>query len=104
MTAAEMLKAQLEQRGIHGGELEYRFHPVRRFRFDLAYPSTKLAIEIEGGIFTGGRHTRGAGYRRDMGKYNLATLMGWRVLRYTPQDVKDGIAVRQIIEALEVTE
>lgn len=63
---------------------EYRFHPTRRFRFDYALPNHKIAIEIEGGIWVQGRHTRGAGYKRDLEKYNLATTMGWRILRYIP--------------------
>jgi len=62
---------------------EYRFHPVRRWRFDHANPEYKVAIEYEGGIWTNGRHTRGTGYKNDCDKYNAAQLLGWRVLRYT---------------------
>ena len=62
---------------------EYRFHPVRRWRFDHANPEYKVAIEYEGGIWTGGRHTRGIGYKNDCDKYNAAQVLGWRVLRYT---------------------
>ena len=62
---------------------EYRFHPVRRWRFDHANPEYKVAIEYEGGIWTGGRHTRGTGYKNDCDKYNAAQVLGWRVLRYT---------------------
>lgn len=61
----------------------YRFHPTRKYEFDFAWPDIKLAIEIEGGVFTQGRHTRGVGYSNDCSKYNLATILGWRVLRYT---------------------
>ena len=61
---------------------ELRFAPPRRWRFDVAIPSHKIAIELEGGVFTGGRHTRGAGYLNDIEKYNAATLHGWRLLRY----------------------
>jgi len=68
-------------------EREYRFHPIRRFRFDYAIPSKKIAIEQEGGAWTNGRHTRGKGYISDMEKYNLATSMGWRVLRFTPDQM-----------------
>lgn len=68
-------------------EREYRFHPIRRFRFDYAIPSKKIAIEQEGGVWTNGRHTRGKGYISDMEKYNLATSMGWRVLRFTPEQM-----------------
>jgi very-short-patch-repair endonuclease len=66
---------------------EHRFHPVRRWRFDYAFVDKKLAIEIEGGCFVQGRHTRGAGFSGDMEKYNQATILGWRVLRYTPSKI-----------------
>jgi hypothetical protein len=42
-------------------EFEHRFHPVRRWRFDAAFPARKVAVELDGGIFAAGRHTRGAG-------------------------------------------
>ena len=65
---------------------EHQFHKVRKFKFDIAIPALKLAIEYEG-IFKpqGGksRHTTGAGYSKDCEKYNLATVQGWKVLRYT---------------------
>lgn len=70
----------------YGVEPEYRFHPARRWRFDYAIPEHKIAIEIEGGSFVRGRHTRGVGYLNDMEKYNEATIMGWRVLRYKPNE------------------
>jgi very-short-patch-repair endonuclease len=66
---------------------EYRFHPYRRWRFDIAVPDLMVAVEIEGGIWSGGRHTRGKGYQGDMEKYNAAQMLGWKVLRYTPDQV-----------------
>lgn len=62
---------------------EYRFAPPRRFRFDFADPVTLIAVEIEGGNWTGGRHTRGSGFEMDCKKYNLAALRGWKVFRFT---------------------
>lgn len=62
---------------------EYKFHPVRKWRFDFAYPERKIAIECEGAVWTQGRHTRGGGYQKDCEKYNAATILGWRVLRYS---------------------
>jgi len=44
-------------------------------------------LEIEGGIWTGGRHNRSAGFLRDMEKYNTAASMGWRVLRVEPKNL-----------------
>lgn len=63
---------------------EYRFHDKRKWRFDYAIPEHKIAIEVEGGVWTGGRHTSPQGFLGDMEKYNTATVMGWRVLRTTP--------------------
>jgi very-short-patch-repair endonuclease len=71
-----------------GGIPEYRFAPPRRWRFDYAWPDKKVAMEIEGGVWIRGRHTRGAGYIRDMEKYNMATKLGWRVFRFTPEQFK----------------
>lgn len=77
---------------------EYRFHPVRRWRFDWALPDSKIAFEFEGGAFTGGRHTRGAGFSADCEKSNIAQLMGWRVFRFTAAHVKGH--AKEILEGL----
>jgi len=63
---------------------EYQFCDGRKWRFDFACPELAVAIEIEGGVWTRGRHSRGAGMISDMEKYNTAQLFGWIVLRYTP--------------------
>lgn len=68
-------------------EREYKFLHDRRFRFDIALPKKKIAVEFEGGIFSGGRHTRGKGYSSDAKKYNLAVRHGWRLLRFTSAEV-----------------
>jgi hypothetical protein len=69
---------------------EYNGIEGRKFRFDCANPGKKVAIEIEGGIWMGahGGHTSGLGYSQNMEKYNLATIAGWRVLRYSTNDLK----------------
>ena len=64
-------------------EREYKFHPERKWRFDFAWPEKMIAIECEGGIWSGGRHTRGIGFINDCEKYNEATILGWRILRVT---------------------
>ena len=66
---------------------EYRFHPVRKWRFDYAIPEHLVALEVEGGVWIGGRHTSPKGFLGDMEKYNTATTMGWKVLRTTPDDL-----------------
>jgi len=53
-------------------------------------------VEVEGGIWSGGRHTRGKGYLRDLEKYNAATMMGFQVIRFSTDQVKSGHAIQQI--------
>jgi very-short-patch-repair endonuclease len=79
---------------------EYRFHPERKWRFDFAWPDQKLAAEVEGGIWTGGAHTRGKHFNSDCEKYNAAALAGWRVLRFSETHLRTGEAVHLIREAL----
>ena len=82
--------------GLPIPEKEYRFHPTRRFRFDYAFVANMLAVEIEGGIWIQGRHTRGTGFMADMEKYNYASILRWWVLRFTPQQVEKGEAALTI--------
>lgn len=63
---------------------EHRFCPSRRWRFDYAVPSLMVALEVEGGVWTGGRHTSPRGFLNDIEKYNAAALLGWTVVRTTP--------------------
>jgi len=77
-------------------EQEYKFHPERKWRADFLITGTKILIEVEGGIWSGGRHTRGKGYIGDMEKYNSAAMMGFTVLRFSTEQVKAGVAIKQI--------
>ena len=79
---------------------EYRFHSTRKWRFDYAWPDKKLALEVEGGVWTQGRHTRGSGFVGDMEKYNAAATMGWRILRVQPCDIKNAGTMAMILDAL----
>ena len=67
---------------------EHRFNPKTQHRFDFAWPNYMVAVEIEGGVWVGGRHNTGKGFISDCRKYNLAAERGWVVLRYTPEDLK----------------
>lgn len=69
---------------------EFKFHPVRRWRFDYAWPELKVALEIHGGVFVNGRHTRGKGFTEDKVKMNSAQLLGWIVIEATTAQVKSG--------------
>lgn len=79
---------------------EYKFHPKRRWRFDYAIPDHKIALEVEGGVWTGGRHIRAQGFLGDMEKYNTATLMGWRVFRTTPDDLLKMVTLIMVKQAI----
>lgn len=93
---------QLRALGLPPPATEYRFHDTRRWRFDFAWPVIKLAVEIEGGTYAKGRHTRPMGFQGDCEKYNQATICGWRVLRFTARDVKSGEGVEVLREALRI--
>jgi very-short-patch-repair endonuclease len=82
---------------------EYPFAKPRKFRFDYAFPEQRVAIELEGGSWSGGRHTRGQGFEDDCTKYNLAVQLNWRVLRYTTSLLEgdpDG-CIRQVVAVIQ---
>ena len=82
---------------------EFRFHPTRKWRFDVAWPDAKVALEIEGGVWQYGRHNRAASYLRDMEKYNEAASMGWMVLRCPWEWVEDGSIRDKLVNAIAGT-
>ncbi|MEV4848021.1 DUF559 domain-containing protein [Acinetobacter lwoffii] len=87
-TALKALKIDFEQ--------EFKFHPERKWKADFHLVGKKILVEVEGGIWSGGRHTRGKGYLGDMEKYNAATMMGYQVIRFSTEQVKSGLAIQQI--------
>lgn len=91
-TKTDLQTAILETLGIEAIQ-ELKFHPVRKWSFDVAIPEYHIAIEIEGGSFTQGRHTRVKGFQQDMEKYNEALRLGWKVIRITPQQVNSNYII-----------
>ena len=98
---------------------EYQFHPIRKWRFDFVVTNKftdqqalemflerapglaalqMFAVEIEGGTYSRGRHTRGSGFAEDCRKYNAAAAMGWRVFRFTAEMIEDGSAIKFLEE------
>jgi very-short-patch-repair endonuclease len=98
--SADLLKLHLQSEKIPF-EQEYRFHDSRRWRADFAFPQRKLLVEVDGAIWTGGRHTRGAGWEKDAEKLNAAAILGYRVLRFSPGMVRRGEAIETIKRCLE---
>jgi hypothetical protein len=80
---------------------EFRFHPKRLWRFDYAFPPLKIAIEVEGGVWTKGRHTRGSGFVKDMEKYNAAAVLGWTLIRVTPKSLLKRSTVDLIKQSID---
>ncbi len=86
--------------GMPEPELEYKFHPNRKYRFDCAWPGKRVAVEVDGGqhAFKGGRHCRD----EDRWKLNEAAVLGWRVLRFSHDMIRTNpvTCVRQVVKAL----
>ncbi len=62
---------------------EFKFCGDRKFRADFFIPSLNVLIEYEGIVGKQSRHTNIVGYSNDCDKYNLASILGYKVLRYT---------------------
>lgn len=122
----ERLFAQLVDSGLQP-EREYKFCHDRKWRADLAFPALKIIIEVEGGLYgkpvicdkchlpvmrnlgggrrmpvrESGRHNTGAGFEKDVEKYNWAEIDGWMVLRFSGTMIKNGNAIKIILEAID---
>jgi hypothetical protein len=106
-TAELTLAVQLEQAGIPF-EREYRFAPPRRWRADFALwsiPATAydILVEIDGGGYVAGRHSRGGGMEADCEKQSAAAILGYRVIRCVPAQVEDGRCFEWVRQALGLT-
>ena len=100
--ATNTLLRHCELSGVPMPVLEYRFHPTRKWRFDAAWPLSghMVALEIDGGAWVNGRHNRPQGFIADCEKLNEATILGWRVIRVTTQQVENGKALALVQRAL----
>ena len=78
---------------------EFRFHEKRKWRADFAYLPGRVLIEVEGGIWVNGRHNRAAGFNADLEKYLEASLAGWRVFRFGP----DQITMENVLRLINLT-
>jgi hypothetical protein len=72
--------------------------PGRNFELDFAWPSIKVGVEIQGGIWRkgGGAHSRPTKIIRDMEKHNLLLDHGWRVWHFLPEHCTRGSAVQHM--------
>lgn len=80
---------------------EFRFHATRKWRFDFCWPEPHmLAVELQGAIFSGGRHVRGAALVKEYEKLNAAAILGYRVMFVTTKQLEDGSVFDLIRAAL----
>jgi len=96
----DIFAAQVLSYGLPEPLREARFHPLRKWQFDFAWPERGLAVEVEGGHWVRGRHVRPQGFARDTEKYNAAVALGWRVLRFTGDAVRNGTAIVATCEVM----
>lgn len=86
LTAEETFLEKWNEFGYPNSDIvrELHFHPTRRWRFDFAFPSRKVAIEVSGR----GRHQTVVGVRNDSEKNNAAVRLGWVVLYIPTSDIR----------------
>lgn len=101
-TAVPLLLSQIAAMRLPTPVTEYQFHHTRKWRFDVAFPDYRLAVEVDGGGFVQGRHSRGLGMEDDATKAAEALLLGWRIFRTTPRQVKQGITANWLERAFLV--
>ena len=97
--AEELMAVHLKELGVTY-ERQYAYVPKRRFRADFALPEHRLLIEVVGGVYTYQAHGSIKGVKADMERLNLATLHGWKLLRFTPHEVDVGYAKETIKRTL----
>lgn len=95
-----ILLQQLELCGITSFVREYRFHPVRKWRWDVSSPELMIACEVQGATYVSGKHTRGAGYANDCEKLAEAQLLGWTVFWFPSDWIASGKALAYVEKAV----
>jgi very-short-patch-repair endonuclease len=94
----DIVASYFRQCGLPEPVFEWRFHPTRKWRLDLAFIDQRVCLEVQGGIFIQGRHSRGAAMLKEWEKLNTLATMGWRVLYCQPKDV----CTTEIIELIRM--
>ena len=99
--------ADLKALGLMDGcERQYRFHPERKWLVDFAWVLDdgmilrKVALEVNGGTYSGGSHSRGPRQRGDYEKWSELSLMGWTLILVDCKDVREGVHVERVLRAL----
>jgi very-short-patch-repair endonuclease len=72
--------------------------PGRKFRIDIAFVDKLVAAECDGWSYHG-RHL--ADFKRDRRRQNLLVIHGWRVLRFTSEDIHKDL--EGCLEQIEIS-
>lgn len=91
----KIVLAWFKECGLPSPLVEYRFDSDRKWRFDFAWNEwepqcgrwKQVALECQGGLFSGGAHVRGPALLREHEKLNQAAILGWRVMFTTPDQL-----------------
>lgn len=97
-----IVNAWLKEQGIPCPMYELTFALPRKWRFDLCWPHQMLALEVQGGIFAGGRHNRGAALLKEWEKLNEAAALGYRVMFCQPADLCTEAMAETLRRALAI--
>jgi hypothetical protein len=106
VAALDTLEARFDRRWADlGGPVltrEYQFDAVRKWRLDRIHLPSRVAIEVDGGVWKkgGGRHNRGAGFVADVCKWNAAAAAGFLMFRVTTSHLDDGVTLNLILQAI----
>jgi hypothetical protein len=96
----EIVKAFFASYQIPEPCFEFYFCESRLFRFDLAWLDSRVAMEVQGGIWNRGGHVRGVLLKREWEKLNLAAGLGWRLLFCEPDDLLTAATARAVKTAI----
>lgn len=89
----EVLYSHILVAGIPVPERQEKIIPNRKFQFDFSWPLYKIVVEVDGGEWIQGRHSRGKGMASDNEKMNEVQLLGWKIFRFTGKQVTSGYAL-----------
>jgi hypothetical protein len=87
----------LAERKLPAPVAEYQFAKPRKWRADFCWIDQKVILEVNGGIFSQGRHTRGAALLKEWDKINTGAGIGYRFIFCQPSQ----LATRRTIDYIE---
>ncbi len=96
-----MFWLQLRAAGIQEGwTQQVKAVPGRQFKFDFCHAERRILVEVQGGNYQHGAHSRPMGLKRDYTKANLAQRHGWKIYQFDGDMVNDGEALDWVIEEM----